>query len=95
MTNSNTVGRSPMKTGRPIGPNLHVTVSADVESVLGDGSKVTFGGMAPDGGSARGVHWLTQMSGDEVLVAFKNGPGGGRVASVYLIQRTDEVPPGP
>lgn len=78
----------PMTIGRPIGPNLGVTVSADVEATLAD-SEVTFAGLAPDEGTARGVHWLTQMSRRESEVAYKNNPGGGR-SSIWIIDRTDD-----
>lgn len=78
----------PMTIGRPSGPNVGVTVSADVTATLAD-SEVTFAGLAPDEGTPRGVHWLAQMSSRETVVAYKNNPGGGR-SSIYIIDRTDD-----
>src|SRR4051794_28148036 len=79
----------PMTIGSPIGPDLGVTVSADVETTLAN-SEVTFAGVAPEGGAARGVHWLTQMSSRKTLVASQNHPSGAMLSTVYLIERTDD-----
>ena len=78
-----------MTTGGRIGPDLGVTVSAEVEHLLGD-STVTFGGVVPESCSAREIHWLTQMSSHEMLVASNSHPGGGMLATVRLIERTDD-----
>lgn len=81
---------TPMTLGGPIGPNRRITTSAEVDATLSK-SDVTFGGFAPEEATARWVHWLTQASPHEALVAAQYQPGGRFfLASVYLIERTDD-----
>lgn len=79
----------PMTMCAPIGPNLRVTTSQEVEETLAQ-SEVTFGGFAPDGITARWVHWLTQASPHETLIAAQRHPSGAFLASIYVIQRLDD-----
>lgn len=90
MTTTPSNATLPMTLGAPIGPNLRVTTSEEVEATLAN-SEVTFGGLAPEESTARWVHWLTQASPHEALVAAQYQPGGRFfLANVYLIERTDD-----
>lgn len=79
----------PMTLGEPVGPNLRVTVSADVESTLAQ-ADVTFGGTVAGERTALWVHWHTQASPHETLIAAKRHPSGAFLASIYVIQRLDD-----
>jgi hypothetical protein len=80
---------SPMTIGLPGGADVEVTVSQEVERLL-DTSTVSFDGVVIPTGWAYGAHWLTQASADEVIIAAQAATGGGLLAAVYLIERSDE-----
>lgn len=82
---------TPMTLGNPVGPNVEVTTSAEVDTLLTNTAEVTFAGIAPDRTAiARGIHWLAQVSAREIVVASARYPNGGGGSSVYVIERTDD-----
>lgn len=78
-----------MSIGSPIGPDIRVTTSEEVDRTLRD-TTVSFGDVVVESGAAKDVHWLVQASAEEVLLACKDNPGGGMLAAVHLIERTDD-----